>query len=411
MPQKPKPFFDKISTLDNLPYDCITAYLDTLPLKNTHKEYQIVLLFLKSYVGSEDTYNAYRREIEKLLQWSWLIRQSLVIDLKRQDIIDYLAFIQAPPQEWIGTKTLKRFLTDDKQQIVFNHAWHPFVVRLTKSEVKNGNIPYKHNFSLSKKSLQATFATLSSFYNYLTQEEYCKQNPVAAIRQKNQYIQTQQAMKVTRKLSNLQWQTVIATMKRLSDDNTHYFRTYFILSSFYLLGLRISELAETPGRIPVMGDFYPDQEGQWWFKTVGKGNKMREVAVPMQLLDIIKQYRTQRGLTPLPSRGESNPLINKRASSSGLGTRQIRNLVQEAFDLAISELIKQQRTNEACDLEQATVHWLRHTAISHDVKSRPREHIRDDVGHSNPATMDQYIDIDRKERYQSAKHKTLLPEG
>ena len=55
------------------------------------------------------------------------------------------------------------------------------------------------------------------------------------------------------------------------------------------------------------------------------------------------------------------------------------------------------------------MHWLRHTAITADIQSRPREHIRDDVGHENPATMDRYIDSDRKARHASAKHKTLKP--
>ena len=55
------------------------------------------------------------------------------------------------------------------------------------------------------------------------------------------------------------------------------------------------------------------------------------------------------------------------------------------------------------------MHWLRHTAISNEVEFRPREHIRDDVGHDNPATMDKYIDIDRAARHHSAQRKRLKP--
>ena len=39
---------------------------------------------------------------------------------------------------------------------------------------------------------------------------------------------------------------------------------------------------------------------------------------------------------------------------------------------------------------EATVHWLRHTGIFEDVKSRPREHVRDDAGHSSGAITDRY---------------------
>lgn len=55
----------------------------------------------------------------------------------------------------------------------------------------------------------------------------------------------------------------------------------------------------------------------------------------------------------------------------------------------------------------ATVRWLRHTGISDDVKTRPREHVRDDAGHSSGAITDRYIDIERKERHDSARNKSL----
>jgi hypothetical protein len=55
----------------------------------------------------------------------------------------------------------------------------------------------------------------------------------------------------------------------------------------------------------------------------------------------------------------------------------------------------------------ATVHWLRHTGISDDVKIRPREHVRDDAGHSSGAITDKYIDIELKERHKSAKRKPI----
>jgi hypothetical protein len=45
--------------------------------------------------------------------------------------------------------------------------------------------------------------------------------------------------------------------------------------------------------------------------------------------------------------------------------------------------------DDAAELKAATVHWLR--GISEDVKIRPREHGRDDAGHSSMQTTDRYI--------------------
>jgi integrase len=53
------------------------------------------------------------------------------------------------------------------------------------------------------------------------------------------------------------------------------------------------------------------------------------------------------------------------------------------------------------------VHCLRHTGISEDVKTRPREHVRDDAGHSSGATTDRYIDVERQAHHQSALKKSL----
>jgi hypothetical protein len=65
---------------------------------------------------------------------------------------------------------------------------------------------------------------------------------------------------------------------------------------------------------------------------------------------------------------------------------------------------------DADALMAATVHWLRHTGISEDVKHRPREHVRDDAGHSSSAITDRYIDIELRARHASAKKKIIKPD-
>ena len=92
-------------------------------------------------------------------------------------------------------------------------------------------------------------------------------------------------------------------------------------------------------------------------------------------------------------------------------TAPIRRLVQSCFDLAAQQLRQSQNDEEADNLAAATVHWLRHTGISEDVKIRPREHVRDDAGHSSSATTDRYIDVELHARHQSARKKIIEPDG
>lgn len=404
----PRALFDTLETFSEEKPACVHEYLTHLQIPEAQQEYELTQEFLNSYRGSEDTFTSYRREVERLLQWAWLIAKKPLKTITRNDIRDYLEFVNQPPLSWITTQNYSRFQVKDGLK-THNTAWRPFVARTSKVRRRQGITPEKNSYQLGNKSLQALFAGLSTYFTFLQQEEYIDSNPIALVRQKSRYIQRQQTQKVTRKLSHLQWQYVIESAEKSAVEKHELERTLFILSAFYLLGLRISELAETPGRIPKMGDFAPDKRGLWWFTTVGKGNKIRDVAVPDVMLEILKRYRLSRGFVSLPSREEPTPLLHKERGRGGLGTRQIRNLVQQCFNKAIASLEQAGKMDEAQDLSSATVHWLRHTAISSDIELRPREHIRDDVGHENAATMDKYIDTDRLARHASAKNKSLKP--
>ena len=63
--------------------------------------------------------------------------------------------------------------------------------------------------------------------------------------------------------------------------------------------------------------------------------------------------------------------------------------------------------DDADSLKIATAHWVRHTGISEDAKTRPREHVRDDAGHTSMATTERYIDIIEQERHASGKKKRI----
>jgi site-specific recombinase XerD len=402
----PKPLFDTLENIrERLPV-CVSEYLNAVNIAEASKEFELTQEFLLSYSGSLDTYTAYRREVERILHWVWLVRRKSLKDLTRNDLRDYIEFSNSPPPTWIAEKTVSRFI-DEGGVRCHNLAWRPYVVRISKSQRYEGKLPDKRQYQLSSQSIQALFSTLSTYFTYLQQENYLEVNPISLIRQKKRYIQKQQTQRVTRKLSRIQWLCVIETAESLADQLLENERILFLMSAFYLLGLRISEVSETLGRIPCMGDFAPDKYGLWWFTTVGKGNKVRDVAVPDAMLEALKRYRLSCGLSPLPVRGEQIPLLAKLRGRGGLGTRQIRNLVQKCFDQAVNRLRQAGKEDEAQDLTTATVHWLRHTAISADVEERPIADVRDDVGHTSAATTDRYIDVDRIARHQSAKRKKL----
>jgi len=403
--KSPLPLFDSLDHIkDWIPPKTLTS--------EQEKDFFATHAFLKNYTGSQGTFNSYRREVERLLQWSIHIGDKSLKQIKREDIEAFVYFCQSPPKEWIGVKKAPRFL-DKEGMRAPNPEWRPFVLTVSKAAHRKGERPESQNFELSLGSTKEIFSILSTFFNYLLQDDYAFMNPVALIRQKSKFIRKHQGAPKIRRLSELQWQYVIKMAQHLADVNPDsHERTLFMMSILYMMYLRISELAASDRWIPSMNHFHRDSEGNWWFTTVGKGNKERQIAVSNAMLEALKRWRTHLRLSSLPSPADMSPLLPK---VKGIGpitsTTYVRKVVQYCFDQSIDQLNKEGLTEEAESLSEATVHWLRHTGISDDVKRRPREHVRDDAGHSSSVITDKYIDIELKERHRSAKNKPLFVEG
>jgi site-specific recombinase XerD len=399
------PLFD---TLEHLKKS--TIHFPELTNGNAALDYEQAANFLYHYRGSLATFNAYRREIERFLQWCWLIQKKSIRQINRMDFEMFIEFCQAPPEHWIGIQHVDRFVEKEGRRLP-NQQWRPFVASVSKKAYRDGKVPNIKNYSLSNSSLQAIFSILNSFYNYLEQEEYLFGNPVARIRQKSKFIRKRQQKAPVRRLSEIQWSYIIETAEMMAQENPIiHERTLFIMNALFAMYLRISELAVNINWEPQMGHFHKDMDNNWWFKTVGKGNKERDISVSNAMLDALKRYRLSLGLSSLPSPGEPRPLISKTVGKGPIkDTRQIRNIVQHCFDRAIERLKQDHFLDEAEMMYSATVHWLRHTGISEDVKIRPREHVRDDAGHASSAITDRYIDIELRARHASAKKKPIKP--
>ncbi len=411
MSYKPIPLFDALEYLESS-FDTqvtqINSRLTEVDCNEVQADYKHTCQFLHAYRGSDETFKSYRREIERLLQWAWFIQKKTLKQLRRTDLETFLEFCQSPPSHWIGIKHVPRFLEKNDLRIA-NPVWRPFIATASKKAHRDGTAPDTKSYSLSQSALQAIFAILSSYFNYLEQEEYTFGNPIAQIRQKSKFLRKHHGMKTIRRLSELQWTYIIETAESMASENpSQHERTLFIMNALFAMYLRISELAASSRWVPQMGHFYKDTDNNWWFKTVGKGNKERDVSVSNAMLEALKRYRVSLGLSSLPSPGETTVLIPKITGKGPIeGTRHIRKIVQQCFDQAIERLKKDGFIEDAEMIMAATVHWLRHTGISEDVKIRPREHVRDDAGHSSSAITDQYIDIELRARHASAKKKLI----
>ncbi len=378
-------------------FDANTLARSVMKQKDSPDDYAVVRLFLLSYTLSKDTYNTYRREVERYCQWLWFVKKIGLAEGDRHVMIEYIKFFQDPPSSWVASKHHPRHI-ETYGEDVSNPDWRPFVVQNGKLRV------------VSQSAMKSMLACLSTFYTFLMHEGVLALNPVQMISQKNQLVQTIVSTRVKRRLSPVQWSYVVDVSCDMSAENPKFERHLFILSMFYLLGLRISEISQNDKSYKPMNLFYRDSKQRWWFEAHGKGNKLRNVAVPDSMIEGLKRYRKVLGLAALPTPDDLSPLVPKLRGLGGLQARQIRSLVSDMFGYAIDALIRDGLTDDANNMRQATVHWLRHTSISDDVIKRPSAHVRDDVGHANIATTSLYIDVLDEKRHESAKDKKLKQE-
>jgi len=273
----PIPIIDNLNYIGN-PFkqkQFPTASFLTQKVNDADTDLEYALKFLYSYNGSSATFNSYRREIERLLQWSWRIEQSSVLILKREDIEEFIRFCFNPPMAWIGTKNVARFKTKQGERIV-NNDWRPYVATISKTEFREGTTVDPKQFCPSQSTIKATFTALSSFYDYLLQENLVDKNPVALIRQKSKFIRKDQTKPIVRRISDLQWDYVLESVELMALENPEeHERTLFIMNCLLAMYLRVSELVADERSSPIMGDFKKDRDNNWWFHVTGKGNKNR----------------------------------------------------------------------------------------------------------------------------------------
>ncbi|MDE0748214.1 MAG: site-specific integrase [Porticoccaceae bacterium] len=420
---KATPLFDAHRAFIRLPmgirmlndYPDSKAFLDQVSktIPEAAEDFSHTQAFLKSYSRkSEATYRSYRNEVERLLLWTWTVAEKSVIALKRPDLESYFDFVHNPPAAWVANSVDDRFrqIGGESRQ---NKEWRPFVAKIAKQDRKNAieagkAIPSaKDGHTLSHEAMKICYSALSCFYDYLTDEGYAFGNPIPAIRKQSPFLIKGVTSTSIKRLSDLQWDYVLDCAAAAANKDPDHERTLFIVAMLKSLYLRISELSDRANWQPVWKHFWQDTDGNDWLKVLGKGNKIRDISVPNSLAPYIQRYQRYRQALS-PAFGANAALVSKNRGVGGMTSRQLRRIVQQAFDLAHDKMRSEGFTDEAVALREATTHWLRHTGASQDIATRPLKHMADDLGHASMGTTDKvYIQSDMKERARTGKERDV----
>ena len=402
------PAFSELKSIDFAEFKDLNFFLDSgEPWWRSHWTWGLEFL---SYIGrnkSEHTFTRFRNETERFLLWVFLFKAKPMDQLRKADILEYADFCWQPPTSWICTSNHEKFVFRNGHYTQ-NPLWAPFKLQLPK-KTNVDQVPDKKKYKPSQQTLIASFTAIIAFYKYLMNEEYLYGNPAQIAKPDCRHFVKDAQVKEVRRLSESQWQYVFNVALELANQDRIYERSLFVITAMKTLFLRVSELSERPSWTPVMSHFWQDSDGNWWLKIFGKGRKLRDITVPNSFIDYLKRYRAFRGLSPLPSTGENNPIVEKIRGQGGMTSRQLTRIVQEIFDVAYEKMKQAEGEDKARKLKEASSHWLRHTGASMEVeRGRALKDLSEDLGHSSMATTDTiYVQTENRIRAESGKNRTV----
>lgn len=356
------------------------------PQVTANTDVDAITAWLARFVDTKTTFDNYRKEAERLLLWSTMAMQKPISSLTHEDLLIYQRFLADP-------QPASRWVMLRRRKVARSHRdWRPFAGPLAPSSQRQAII------------------ILNTMFSWLVNAGYLAGNPLSLSRQRARKAKP----RVTRYLEEALWMEVKRTIdlmpKETDREREHAFRMRWLFSLLYLCGLRISEVVGN-----TMGNFFcrrdKDGEERWWLEILGKGDKLRIVPATTELMVELARYRREKGLPPFPLPGENVPLLLPIGGRQEPITRGATHaIVKKVFENTAIRL--RQRGDEyqsvADRVEQASAHWLRHTAGSHMANSDvDLRHVRDNLGHESISTTGNYLHSSDDERHRAteAKHK------
>ena len=215
-------------------------------------------IYLKQFVTflklerslSDNSIQAYERDVEKLIQYKSIIQSKTSI------------------ANWDG-KQLQQFLQ------------------------------YLAELGLSAYSQARILSGIKSFYKFLVTEDIIKQDPTVLL----------EGPKLGRKLPDtLSLEEIDALLQAIDLSTPEGQRNKAILEVLYSCGLRVSECVELK-----TGNLYLEEMGVGFVKVVGKGNKERLVPIGKEASKYVRIYIEQiRNGMPIQKGFENHVFLNRR---------------------------------------------------------------------------------------------------
>ena len=344
-----------------------------------------------------NTQRAYRKEAELFLLWAITHKGKALSSMSNEDCIEYRDFLADPQprSRWCGDRGRERW----------SPLWRPFEGPLSASAQRHG------------------LTILKNLYGFLVDQNYLMGNPWSAVG-----VPRTAGPKVNagRSFSLAQWGFIEGQLKMLPATSANQ-RLNFGLHLLYATGLRLSEVVaatvDDMEWVEYPADASDDQPLQGWtLRVIGKGQKEREVPLPVDVVSELARYLESRGLDPDPEDiGNQGAFLLGKASDAaarapGLNTGQLLDPRQgiagttfydqiKAFFGRCADVLRGQGDGKGAErFERASTHWMRHSHASHAIAGgMPIEIAQQNLGHASLATTTVYVTTEKRRRMEAVE--------
>ena len=344
-----------------------------------------------------NTQRAYRKEAERFLLWAITHKGKALSSMSNEDCIEYRDFLADPQprSRWCGDRGRERW----------SPLWRPFEGPLSPSAQRHA------------------ITILKNLYGFLVDQNYLMGNPWSAVR-----VSRTAGPKVNagRSFSLAQWQFIEGRLLGLEGTSANR-RLTFGLHLLYATGLRLSEVVAATVDdlqwVEYPADASDDQPLQgWMLRVIGKGQKEREVPLPIDVVGELARYLESRGLDPDPEDiGNQGAFLLGKASDAaerapGLRTGLLLDPRQgiagttfydqiKAFFGRCADVLRGQGDGKGAErFERASTHWMRHSHASHAIAGgMPIEIAQQNLGHASLATTTVYVTTEKRRRMEAVE--------
>ncbi len=352
------------------------------PQISARNDLEAIACWLAEFSNTPTTFRNYRKEAERLVLWATQERGLAVSDLTRDDLRAFQAFVAdpAPREVWCGSRAPRT-----------SADWRPF------------------RGPLKPSSQRQALTILNAMFSYLVSAGYLAGNPLALARGDSSRLQRERASfkTVERFLEADIWQYLLSFIERLPRRTATQIaraeRTLYIFSLLYLLGPRVSEFAYS-----TMGAF-EQRRGQWWWHVLGKGGMKARIPANSDAMAALSRYREYHGLAPTPAYKEETPLVLDLKGHTGITADMVYRVVRDTCRRASIQLAEHNPA-QAAKLREATTHWLRHTAITHQAdRSIELRYLNKSARHAKLETTGIYLHADDSQWSAAMERHRLRP--